>query len=222
MEPSHGIGPRPPNKLRRSLRTAWIVLLLGWQPLLPVVAQTLADTIIFANRDINAMWARKFRIFQGDWIPPRSYIYNGAIQTPCGVMRSGNAQYCPRNHSIYLNQTFVSRVNQRVGDFAAVTVLAHEYGHAVQHLLGLSQFNDYPVQDELQADCLAGVYAQDAMSRGLLDASDIPEATTQSYLSGDPIFHPDSHGTPRQRVSAFRLGYLKGLQSCFRYSNSSR
>jgi uncharacterized protein len=101
-------------------------------------------------------------------------------------------------------------VNQRIGDFAAVTVLAHEYGHAIQLQLGLFHTNQHPVQDELQADCFAGVYAQDAMKRNLLDASDIPEATAQSYASGDPNFRWNSHGTPAARRSV-SIGLSEGV-----------
>jgi uncharacterized protein len=181
-------------------------------------AQNLQDKIAFANRDISSMWTRQFLTIGRTWRVPRTIGYIGRLPTPCGIIGNGNAQYCPRNHTIYLNHLFVSRVNQRVGDFAAVTVLAHEYGHAVQRQLGLSHANRYPVQDELQADCFAGVYAQDAMDRNLLDASDIPEATAQSYASGDPSFRWNAHGTPQQRVDAFRLGYLKGFQACTNYA----
>ncbi len=186
---------------------------------MPAIGQTLHQKLIFASRDISNVWARQFQTFKRTWISPNTYIYINRISTPCGVMGNGNAQYCPRNNTIYLNQPFVSRVDHRVGDFAAITVLAHEYGHVVQRLLGLSHANPYPVQDELQADCFAGVYAKDAMARGLLDASDIPEATAQSYASGDATFRWNAHGTSDQRVMAFRLGYLKGFQSCLSYAN---
>jgi uncharacterized protein len=201
--------------LRRSIFFGLVLLVSG---AVPAVGQVLQNKVVFANRDINSMWARQFRQLGRTWTQPKLYIYSGRIQTPCGGMGNWNAQYCPRNHSIYLNEPFVSRVNHRVGDFAAITVMAHEYGHAVQLLLGLSSVNRYPVQDELQADCFAGMYAQDAMNRKLLDASDIPEATAQSYASGDRSFDLNSHGTPQQRVKAFQLGYTKGLQSCLTYS----
>jgi predicted metalloprotease len=192
---------------------------LTWLLSAPVWSQGLQDKITFANSDINNVWARQFQRLGRSWVMPKAYIYTDHIRTPCGMLGNGNAQYCPRNHAIYLNQPFVYRVNRRVGDFAVVTILAHEYGHAVQRLLGLAQANRYPVQDELQADCFAGVYAQDAMGRGLLDASDIPEATVQSYNSGEPTFQWNSHGTSQQRVTAFRMGYLQGFQACLSYSN---
>jgi uncharacterized protein len=186
---------------------------------LPVMGQTLKDTLTFANRDIDRLWDQQFQRLRRTWVMPKTYVYVGRIKTPCGFMDQGNAQYCPRSHAIYVNHGFVRRVNEHVGDFATVTVLAHEYGHVVQHLLNLSDLNRYLIQDELQADCFAGVYAKDAMSRGLLDATDIPEAMAQSYASGDRQFHWESHGTPQQRVKAFRLGYAQGFQSCLGYSN---
>jgi predicted metalloprotease len=196
------------------------VLVVGFVTLPPTAArgQPLHDKITFANGDINRVWVRLFRALGRSWVPPRSYIFSGHIRTPCGILGHGNAQYCPRNHAIYLNLSFVHRVNHQVGDFAVVTVLAHEFGHAVQRLLGLSDTHRYPVQDELQADCFAGVYARDAMGRGLLDATDIPEAKVQSHSSGDPTFDWDSHGTPQQRVTAFRLGYRQGFRACLQYS----
>jgi uncharacterized protein len=203
-------------------RSILLGLVLAVNGAMPAVGQVLQDKVVFASRDINNMWARQFQRLGRSWKQPKVYIYSGRIKTPCGAMGNWNAQYCPRNHSIYLNEPFVARVNHRVGDFAAVTIMAHEYGHAVQLMLGLSSVNRYPVQDELQADCFAGMYAQDAMSRKLLDASDIPEANAQSYASGDRNFDLNSHGTPPQRVKAFQLGYTKGLESCLSYSTWHR
>jgi uncharacterized protein len=208
------------SRLRRSLYLGLTLTVCAGAPTVgqTLRTQTLEEKVVFASRDIGSMWDKQFQRLGRPWSRPRVYVYSGRIQTPCGRMGDGNAQYCPRNYAIYLNEPFVYRVDRRVGDFAAVTVLAHEYGHAVEFALGLSTINRYPVQDELQADCFAGVYAQDAMSRKLLDPSDIPEATAQSYASGDTSFDLNSHGTPQQRVKAFQLGYVKGFQSCLSYS----
>jgi uncharacterized protein len=214
-----GIGHRHWGIAFPSLNYAIVLGLMLAVSVMPAIGQTLHQKLIFASRDISNVWARQFPTFKRTWISPHTYIYINRVLTPCGVMGNGNAQYCPRNNTIYLNQPFVSRIDHRVGDFAAITVLAHEYGHVVQRLLGLSHANPYPVQDELQADCFAGVYAKDAMDRGLLDASDIPEATAQSYASGDSTFRWNAHGTSEQRVIAFRLGYLQGFQSCLSYAN---
>jgi uncharacterized protein len=207
-------------QLRRSLVFALLLLAAAELPLRSQTLpnQSIESKVIFASRDISNMWAKRFQQLGRTWRSPKVYIYSGRILTPCGRMGDWNAQYCPRNYSIYLNEPFVLRIERRVGDFAAITVLAHEYGHAVELGLGLSAINRYPVQDELQADCFAGVYAQDAMSRKLLDPSDIPEATAQSYVSGDNNFDLNSHGTPQQRVKAFQIGYVKGFQACLAYS----
>lgn len=215
------ISVRLPRR-RQSSRSGLYFILFGVtlavQAVFLTPAQAIQDKLTFASRDINEMWARQFQQLGRSWVSPRVYIYSGRIQTPCGVMNNWNAQYCPRNHSIYLNEPFVRRINHQVGDFAAITVLAHEYGHAVQRLLGLSTVSRYPVQDELQVDCFAGFYAQDANRRKLLDPGDIPEATAQSYASGDPAFDLNAHGTPNQRVRAFHLGFDQGFQSCLSYS----
>lgn len=110
------------------------------------------------------------------------------------------------------------KANRQRGDYAAVTILAHEYGHAVQRQLGLSQLHRYLFQEELQADCFAGVYTQQAKRRGLLDSEDATEGYFQSYDSGHFQFNPNSHGTREQRAAAYRLGYREGFKSCLRYT----
>jgi uncharacterized protein len=212
------IGHRHWGKAFPSLNYAIVLGLMLESSIMPAIGQTLYQKLVFASRDISSMWARQFDTLGRIWITPRTYVYINRIPTPCGFMGNGNAQYCPRNNTIYLNHPFVNRVDRKVGDFAAITVMAHEYGHVVQRVLGISHANLYPVQDELQADCFAGVYAKDAMARGLLDASDIPEATAQSYASGDSTFRWNAHGTREQRVMAFRLGYLQGFQACLSYA----
>lgn len=212
---------RSQKRSRVTRYTPWVGFVIGVVlsvfPLSPAVAQTLPEKIRFAINDINAMWTRRFRAAGKQWIPPKAYIYNGPIRTNCGLFGDGNALYCPRSNEIYLNQPFIVRVNRRVGDFAVITILAHEYGHAVQKYYGLKTFAS-TVQEELQADCFAGVYAQDAHQRGLLDETDLPEAQLQSYLSGDRATHWNSHGSPKQRLSAFQMGYKKGFQACLIFS----
>ncbi len=180
----------------------------------PVRAQSLEATLEVAHQHLNQVWIEQFRRLGQSWIPPQAFWYETPIQTPCGIMGRGNAQYCPRNHAIYLHHSFLRQVSHRAGEFAAVTVLAHEYGHAVQALLNLEWMNQYPVQEELQADCFAGVYARAAGAQGFLEAHDLQAARRQSYLSGDPVFHWGSHGTPLQRLGAFQLGFNRGVEAC--------
>ena len=184
----------------------------------PAVGQTLRQKVNFANSDINSFWAQTFRSLGRKWHSPKSYTYYRAVRTACGVSGPFNALYCPRDHGIYLNIPFLVRADQRWGDFAPITIMAHEYGHAVQRQLGLSRLNRYLYQEELQADCFAGYYAQYADRRGLLDANDAEEGYYQSYSSGHKRFNPNTHGTRAQRAQAFRRGYRQGFKSCLQYT----
>lgn len=184
----------------------------------PAYSQSLRQKVTFANADINAFWDKAFQQMGRKWHSPKSYTYYRAVRTACGVSGPFNALYCPRGHGIYFNIPFLVRANNRWGDFAAITIMAHEYGHAVQRQLGLSRLNRYLVQEELQADCFAGVYAQYANQRGLLDAEDAQEGYRQSYASGRNRFDPNTHGTRRQRAQAFRLGYGNGFKSCLKFT----
>jgi hypothetical protein len=105
---------------------------------------------------------------------------------------------------------------QRIGDFAPIVVMAHEWGHHVQALLGLAPARGNTV--ELHADCLAGAYASDAGQRGLLDPGDITEAVAMSAAAGDPLGLPQdtpgAHGINDDRITAFMRGYLGGVDAC--------
>jgi uncharacterized protein len=182
------------------------------------LSQTLQTKVYFANTDISRFWSRTFRSIGRPWQKPTAYEYQTFARTPCGIANQFNAIYCLRNRSIYVNVPLLLQANQQAGDFAAITILAHEYGHAVQDQLGLSRIHRYLVQEELQADCFAGVYAKDARKRGLLDQTDVQEGYLQSFLSGQLRFHPNSHGTKQQRARAFYRGVTSGFRSCLAYS----
>lgn len=205
-----------PTKVIQGAIAALGVLLIGSQA--PALGQSLRQKVYFANSDLNTFWARSFQALEKPWKSPTAYQYSRGVRTPCGFAGPNNAIYCSVNHSIYLNIPFLVKANSLWGDFAAITIIAHEYGHAVQRQLGLSRINRYLYQEELQADCLAGVYAQDAGRRGLLDATDLREGYFQSYSSGHAQFNPNTHGTRSQRANAFRLGYGQGFRSCLTYS----
>ncbi len=195
--------------------TVGLALLIGASP---TSGQTLQRKVHFANTDISRFWARTFRGIGRPWRRPVAYEYQTIAETPCGLANKFNAIYCLRNHSIYVNIPLLQQANVQAGDFAAITILAHEYGHAVQNQLGLSRLHRYLVQEELQADCFAGVYTQDAQRRRILDPNDVQEGYSQSYLSGQNKFHPNSHGTRQQRARAFYRGVTKGFRSCLAYT----
>jgi hypothetical protein len=106
--------------------------------------------------------------------------------------------------------------DQEIGDFAWITILAHEWGHHVQAMSGT--YAGQGNRQELQADCLAGSYALDAETRGLLQPGDITEAVAISSAGGDPVWLPQdqdgAHGTSDERVTAFMRGYLDGFIGC--------
>lgn len=211
-------GPLRPRLFLSKLFHICLATSVGLAVTQPAAGQTLRQKVTFANSDINSFWDQTFRSLGRKWYSPKSYTYYRAVRTACGVSGPFNALYCPRDHGIYLNIPFLVRADQRWGDFAPITIMAHEYGHAVQRQLGLSRLNRYLYQEELQADCFAGYYAQYADRKGLLDAGDAKEGYYQSYSSGHKRFNPNTHGTRAQRAQAFRTGYRNGFKSCLKYT----
>lgn len=166
-----------------------------------------------AIADIGAFWASVFSAAGLMYVEPEVVTYVTAIDSICGPSWGGPAAYCPLNETIYVDLAWQGPTITSIGDFAWVTILAHEWGHHVQQQLASSgivtRYDRVVSSPELQADCLAGVYAQDAATRGSLEVGDITEAVVISALSGDP-----EHGSGDDRLSAFMLGYLTGLQGC--------
>jgi hypothetical protein len=177
----------------------------------------LPTLLAVAGADINGFWQQTFAASRRGYAPPRMIPYTGRIQTACGIAEPNNAFYCPASHSIFYDYNFVNRSYLNVGDYAAVGIIAHEWGHAVQAHLGISRGNAFSIQMELQADCFAGAYTRYAQQTGKLDPGDLDEAGADLFKSGDPRgmpwFAPQAHGSPLQRVGAFLDGY-KGVP-CF-------
>jgi predicted metalloprotease len=177
---------------------------------------------------------------QGErYAPPRLHFYNGQGQSDCGAAQSAMGPfYCPTDHRIYLDTSFYGELTRRfgaTGDFAQAYVVAHEVGHHIQYLNGTlgrveqqqqavseKEGNALQVRIELQADCLAGVWAANAKARDgrpLLEPGDAEEGLKAAAAIGDDTLQrktqgtivPDSftHGTSAQRVQWLR----KGLQS---------
>jgi hypothetical protein len=122
----------------------------------------------------------------------------GAV-TGCGGRRVTGPGYCGRDGTIYLHVPFFAELWTSQKDFAVVTVIAHEWGHHVQVLLGLSVSG---IPQELQADCLAGMFAGHGAAQGYLEPGDLDEAITISWHAGDV-----AHGSGSQRVEWFLRGY---------------
>lgn len=219
----------PTNSLRvmRNLFVALVVLLLcsqitvqsthaqGDEPvMLHVDWQSVEELAQVAGDSINEFWAAAFANANLDYDPPHNVgWYTPPFRWRCGKMPAGNAAYCSAEHGIAWEYNFFYSQWQEIGDFAPVTILAHEWGHLVQANLGLLS-SPYA---ELQADCLAGAYASYAQAQGLLEPGDLEEAAVSLFQAGDPRlpwFTPRTHGRPEERVIAFSIGF-GDLGDCF-------
>jgi predicted metalloprotease len=158
----------------------------------------------------------------------KTVLYSGSLRTPCGSASSAVGPfYCPGDQRVYLDLSFFDQLHSQFGakggPFAQAYVIAHEYGHHAQDLLGdLSSGGS--VGTELQADCYAGVWAKNAVSTGFYDKpftdADISEALDAAAAVGDDRIQqrtqgridPESftHGTSAQRVNAVKVGYGTG------------
>jgi predicted metalloprotease len=173
----------------------------------------------FASGHINRFWHQSFYASRLNYATPTMVPYTQPIDTPCGSALMNNAFYCPRSNSIYYDYNFMGRMYSQVGDYAAVSILAHEWGHLVQTQLGVARGGAFTIQLELQADCLSGAYTQYCQTQGALDPGDLEEAGIGLFKGGDPIgmpwFSSQAHGTAMQRIDAFLTGYKNGAQKCF-------
>src|SRR5690349_15429793 len=153
----------------------------GKDPLRDFVSVVLADT--------EDTWRAIFRDLGKEYREPKLVLYTGSVQSACGSASSAVGPfYCPQDQKLYLDLGFFRALRDRLGapgDFAQAYVIAHEVGHHVQNLLGLGQIrggrgagdNGVSVRRELQADCLAGVWAHHAeQARKILEPGDLEEA----------------------------------------------
>lgn len=169
---------------------------------------------------INDYWEKEFREANTGYDRPREVVpYTRQIRTACGPAVLNNAFYCPRSHGIYFDLNFLQEQLDTDGDFAPVTILAHEWGHLVQGNLGIIGSDIHSIQLELQADCFAGAWAKSADELGMLEEGDLEEGATALFKAGDdintPWFDPQAHGQPEQRIEAFDLGVRRGVDACF-------
>ncbi|WP_417742816.1 neutral zinc metallopeptidase [Salipiger sp.] len=179
--------------------------------------------------------------------PPVLVLFSGTTSSPCGGASGATGPfYCPVDEKAYLDTAFFATLSQRLGakgDFAAAYVIAHEVAHHVQNELGIldqvnaarqraseTQANALTVRLELQADCLAGVWARHV--DGLLEPGDVAEALNAARMIGDdhlqrsagrvPQPHTFTHGTSEQRESWFASGYESGsIGACDTFNASS-
>ncbi len=152
----------------------------------------------------------------------RSEAELGNVRTPCGTLTPNNAIFCPEERSVYYDRDFLNDLSRYYGDYAPVTVIAHEWGHLIQwQKYGQGNAERDTIEKEQEADCLAGAYTNyaDQVSQ-LLEVGDYEEAAKTMYKLGDNLdwFDSQAHGSPELRVAAFTRGAFNGAESCWGYT----
>jgi predicted metalloprotease len=194
-----------------------------------------ASSVLGSTEDV---WGQIFSSSGKTYTPPTMVIFSGGVQSACGMTSSASGPfYCPLDRKLYIDLSFFDEMSQRFGapgDFAQAYVIAHEVGHHVQNLLGIAdqvqdaqqragsqeEANQYSVQMELQADCLAGVWGAHAEKAGIIEPGDFEEGLTAATAIGDDRLQkatrgyvaPESftHGSSAQRVASLRQGLQSG------------
>lgn len=199
--------------------------------------EQLVDFISFVLDDVQNTWTREFAKAGREYQRAHLVLFTDATRSGCGSADSASGPfYCPADSKVYIDLGFYNELRSRFGapgDFAQAYVLAHEVGHHVQNLLGISdkvhaaqsggnrqQANALSVRLELQADCLAGVWAHSTNERRLLEEGDVEEGLGAASAVGDDRIQkqmggrvsPESwtHGSAKQRAGWFRRGLDSG------------
>jgi predicted metalloprotease len=182
------------------------------------------------TEDVDAYWTRVFADAGRDeprvryaWIPDGQTVAGA-----CGEdMAAAAAAYCPGDDTIYISEPFATGIytgaldrslpgsaqgyGGTAGDFAVAYIVAHEYGHQIQHELGVFERGLPTVSYELQADCYAGAWARSAYDEERLEDGDLQEALDAALAVGDfDTSNPGHHGTPEQRRAAWTSGFESG------------
>jgi uncharacterized protein len=196
-----------------------------------------AQFVTVVLKDLEDTWQQILSKAGKDYPKPTLVLFSGATQSGCGnASASSGPFYCPADQKLYIDLSFYDDLKERFGapgDFAMAYVVAHEVGHHIQYLLGISdkvqrlrsrlseeEYNQYSVRLELQADFFAGVWAHYEKGKGYLEANDIEEALNAANAIGDDRLQkeaqgyvvPESftHGTSAQRMYWFKKGYDTG------------
>lgn len=219
------------------------------QPGQPSASDEAATFVSVVLADTEEVWEAAFRQRGARYQPPELVLFTGAVSSACGTADAAVGPfYCPGDQRVYLDLDFFATLERQLGahgDFARAYVIAHEVGHHVQNLLGVmeqtnrlrarastSEANAISVMIELQADCLAGVWARGAHEMfGSLEPGDIDEALNAASAIGDDALQqrsqgyvvPDSftHGTAAQRRNWFQRGFETGqMETCDTFSSA--
>ncbi|HUQ43229.1 MAG TPA: neutral zinc metallopeptidase [Candidatus Limnocylindria bacterium] len=197
--------------------------------------------------DVQTFWDEQFRAANKDYPETVTVLFTEGTQTGCGAASSATGPfYCPADEKVYLDPGFFDELSRRFGapgDFAQAYVIAHEYGHRVQDVLGTmdqvqseqqsnpGQANELSVRLELQADCLAGMWANWVMAHpdqanvesitdedvreGLTAASAVGDDRIQEQATGTIDKEAWTHGSAEQRMKWFNVGFKQGsLEAC--------
>ena len=228
-----------PTFLIQGLQQANVPASAGTQPTADELRNDpLADMISVVIGDTEDVWNEIFAEQGRTYREPKLVIFTGSTRSACGLGQAAMGPfYCPADQKAYIDLSFYNDMRNRFGapgDFAQAYVIAHEIGHHVQNLLGISgnvhkmkqqvgktEANQLSVRLELQADCLAGVWANRAhKARNILESGDVEEALNAANAIGDDRLQrqsrgtvvPESftHGTSEQRQRWFRTGLENG------------
>jgi uncharacterized protein len=215
------------------------------QPAGPVdpAQEELSQFVSVVLADTEDTWHALFEAGGQRYEEPKLVLFSGAVQSACGNARAAMGPfYCPGDRKVYIDLSFYRDLRERhqaPGDFAQAYVIAHEIGHHVQNLLGIAdqvqaqrermgkvEANQLSVRMELQADCLAGIWANHAnRTRQILESGDIEEALNAATSIGDDRLQQEAqgyvvpegftHGTSAQRVRWFTTGVEAGqIEAC--------
>ncbi|KFE66761.1 neutral zinc metallopeptidase [Hyalangium minutum] len=213
--------------------------------------EQLKDFVSVILADTEDTWPALLEAQGVQYTNPRLVIFSDAVESGCGMGESAMGPfYCPMDQRVYLDLSFFNELDRRFGapgDFAEAYVVAHEVGHHVQNLLGISErvhsmrgrmrgadSNALSVLQELQADCFAGIWAHHAQrQRNILEQGDVEEGLAAASAIGDDTLQrqaqgrvvPESftHGSSEQRVYWFRRGLEQGtLEACDTFSAESQ
>jgi uncharacterized protein len=206
----------------------------------------LVEYMAFLDGSVQDYWRAEFEAAGREYSDaPPLVVFDGFTETGCGAASSEIGPfYCPLDSRVYLDLDFFRELQSRFqapGDFAQAYVIAHEYGHHVQNVLGINeqvraaqqsnpdQANELSIRLELQADCLAGVWGAFAFSEDLLDPGDIEEGLAAASAVGDDRIQSQAtgqispetwtHGSSEQRVDWFQRGFDSGdINACDTFS----
>lgn len=204
----------------------------------PPAQDNMAQFVSTVLRDTELAWQQIFAANGQQYQPPKLVLFRGRTPTACGTGESAMGPfYCPGDSKVYLDMEFFDTLSRRMGapgDFAQAYVIAHEVGHHVQNLLGITgkvdamrgrvserEMNALSVRVELQADCFAGVWARMSQAgkiryepgdieEGLNAAAQIGDDTLQRKSQGTVVPESFTHGSSQQRMSWFKRGLDSG------------